>query len=278
MSIKILPQSEIKSNAASFQTPAILFASPKNLYQRRAKRLRELAQHSPFGEYLQFVAHIVDAQLATLESQPLNKQDLSFNEEFPLRATQWSRHAIWQDYLSEILAFVKPHANVQTSATIERLEKMAKSELEHLASQLLAQDFHLVASDVSLFIWAALSLYWTQLTQQIPHNSRLENAENLHICPVCASHPVASVVHFGQAQGLRYLHCALCESEWNVVRAQCTNCNNQGNVELYSLDDTLASVRAEACADDLASLFLDVELEEKGLARSGINPLMFPAQ
>ena len=33
----------------------------------------------------------------------------------------------------------------------------------------------------------------------------------------------------------------------------------------------------EPVADDLASLFLDMELEEKGLFRSGLNPLMFPA-
>ena len=33
----------------------------------------------------------------------------------------------------------------------------------------------------------------------------------------------------------------------------------------------------EPVADDLASLFLDIELEEKGLFRSGLNPLMFPA-
>lgn len=32
----------------------------------------------------------------------------------------------------------------------------------------------------------------------------------------------------------------------------------------------------EAIADDLASIYLDIEMEEKGLARSGLNPFMFP--
>ena len=50
MSIKILPESEIKQAANSFQTPAILFANPKNLYQRRAKRLRQLAEEHPLGD------------------------------------------------------------------------------------------------------------------------------------------------------------------------------------------------------------------------------------
>ena len=31
----------------------------------------------------------------------------------------------------------------------------------------------------------------------------------------------------------------------------------------------------EAVADDLASIFLDIEMEEKGFARSGLNPFVF---
>lgn len=168
-----------------------------------------------------------------------------------------------------------------------------------MANKLLAQEFNLVSSDKAVFIWAALSLYWLQLAQQIPHNSQVENAENLHHCPVCGSLPVASMVQIGTSQGLRYLHCNLCESEWNLVRAQCTNCNNHDKLEMWSLDEELALVRAETCgscesylkmmfqekdpyvepvADDLASIFLDIEMEEKGFARSGLNPFVFPAE
>ena len=300
MSIKILPESEIKQAANSFQTPAILFATPKNLYQRRAKRLRQLAEEHPLGDYLRFAAHIVDSQLACFERNPLApQQELIIAEVEPLKATQFKRAPIWRDYLADILREVKAQANEQIAATIERLEKTADAELEKMADQLLAQELNLVPSDQAVFLWAALSLYWLQLAQQIPHHSRMENADNLHYCPVCGSAPIASVVHFGASQGLRYLHCALCESEWNLVRAQCTNCNQHGNLEMWSLDEELALVRAETCgdcqsylkimfqekdphveaaADDLASIFLDVEMEEKGYARSGLNPFMFPAQ
>ena len=95
------------------------------------------------------------------------------------------------------------------------------------------------------------------------------------------------------------MHCNLCESEWNLVRAQCTNCNEHKNLEMWSLNEELALVRAETCgdcqsylkimfqekdpnveavADDLASIFLDIEMEEKGFARSGLNPFVFPAE
>ncbi len=301
MSIKILSEAEIKEQKKNaYETPAILFANPKNLYQRRAKRLRYLAKDHPMADYLLFVAEIVESQLATLEKNPLPKQTFEqLNGIEPLNAKNFKRNGIWRGYLSEILYEIKPKANEQVAATIESLEKAGSSELEEMASQLLTEELNLVSSDKAVFIWAALSLYWLQLAQQIPHASRLENSENIHYCPVCGSAPVASMVHIGTSQGLRYLHCALCESEWNLVRAQCTNCNGHDKLELWSLNEKLALIRAETCgscesylkmmfqekdpnveavADDLASIFLDVEMEEKGFARSGLNPFIFPSQ
>lgn len=67
MTIKILSESEIKQVANSYQAPAVLFANPKNLYQHRAKRLRDLAQNHPLSDYLLFAADIVESQLSTLE-------------------------------------------------------------------------------------------------------------------------------------------------------------------------------------------------------------------
>ena len=300
MSIKILSESEIKQAANSFQTPAVLFANPKNLYQRRAKRLRELAQNHPLSDYLLFAADIVESQLSTLEKNPLPPQQFEqLNDIEPLNAKTFKRNHIWREYLTEILDEIKPKANEQVAATIEFLEKASSAELEEMANKLLAQEFNLVSSDKAVFIWAALSLYWLQAAQQIPHNSQVENAENLHHCPVCGSLPVTSIVQIGTSQGLRYLHCNLCESEWNLVRAQCTNCNSHDKLEMWSLDEELALVRAETCgscesylkimfqekdphvepvADDLASIFLDIEMEEKGFARSGLNPFVFPAE
>lgn len=300
MSIKILSESEIKQAANSFQTPAVLFANPKNLYQRRAKRLRDLAQNHPLSDYLLFAADIVESQLSTLERNPLPPQQFEqLNDIEPLNAKTFKRNSIWREYLTEILDEIKPKANEQVAATIEFLEKASSAELEEMANKLLTQEFNLVSSDKAVFIWAALSLYWLQAAQQIPHNSHVENSENLHHCPVCGSLPVTSIVQIGTSQGLRYLHCNLCESEWNLVRAQCTNCNSHDKLEMWSLDEELALVRAETCgscesylkimfqekdphvepvADDLASIFLDIEMEEKGFARSGLNPFVFPAE
>lgn len=305
MSIKILPDNEIKQVASSFQHPALLFANPKNLYQRRIKRLYKLAENHPFSDYLNFAAQIVEGQLAVLENHPLPqdkrllKENLSaeFLAQQPLNAERWQRDQQWLELLKALLQEVKQKNLAQGQETIEWLEKASEQQLNQFADQLLNQDFSQVSADKAVFIWAALSLYWLQLTQQLPHTSKAESGENLHVCPVCNSAPVASVVHFGETQGLRYLHCSLCETEWNLVRAKCSNCDQSKELNYWSLDQELAPVRAESCgdcnsylkimyqdkdpqvepvADDLANIFLDVEMEEKGFARSGLNPFMFP--
>ena len=305
MSIRILPENEIKHAAAFYTAPPLLFSNPKNLYQRRAARLRELAQDHPLADYLLFAAAIADAQLALLESMPIPQdprlQALSGEQlaNKPLDVKNWQRDPIWRKLLTALLEKLKPSANDQILTTIEWLEKAADSELEELADSVLAQEFATISSDKAVFVWAALSLYWLQLVQQIPHNAKQESTENLHCCPVCNTAPTASLVHFGSQQGLRYLHCALCESEWNMVRSQCSNCGQNKELDYWSIDDYMAAIRSESCgscksylkimfqekepkveviADDLASLFLDMEMEEKGFMKSGLNPFIFPAE
>ena len=305
MSIRILPENEIKQAAASYTAPPLLFSNPKNLYQRRAARLRELAQDHPLADYLLFAAAIADTQLALLESMPIPQdprlQALSGEQlaNKPLDVKNWQRDPIWRKLLTALLEKLKPSANDQILTTIEWLEKAADSELEELADNILAQEFATISSDKAVFVWAALSLYWLQLVQQIPHNAKQESTQNLHCCPVCNTAPTASLVHFGSQQGLRYLHCALCESEWNMVRSQCSNCGQNKELDYWSIDDYMAAIRSESCgscksylkimfqekepkveviADDLASLFLDMEMEEKGFMKSGLNPFIFPAE
>lgn len=302
MSIRILPDTEIKQAAGSFYNPPLLYANPKNLYTRRAKRLRELAENNPFGNYLKFAADVVDVQLHLLETNPL----ADFSAELtacitqnagvkPLDVKLFKRHAEWRTLLAALIEKFRPYANEMTEPTLEWLEKASANELETLADHLLNQRYEEVGADKAVFLWAALSLYWVQLTQQLPRSNQTEIGER-HTCPVCGSAPVASVVHFGDTQGLRYLHCSLCESEWHVVRAKCSNCDEAGKLDYWSLDSNEAAIKAESCgdcgsylkvlyqekdphvepiADDLATLFLDAEMEQKDFGRSGVNPFLF---
>jgi FdhE protein len=51
------------------------------------------------------------------------------------------------------------------------------------------------------------------------------------VCPVCGTRPVASVVRLGgERNNLRYLYCALCRTEWNLARIQCSSCEGEKGV------------------------------------------------
>ena len=60
MSIRIIPQDELGSSEkrTAEAIPPLLFPRLKNLYNRRAERLRELAANNPLGDYLRFAALI----------------------------------------------------------------------------------------------------------------------------------------------------------------------------------------------------------------------------
>jgi len=69
MSIQIVPRDALadgKTTAGNI--PPVLFANLKTLYQRRADRLRKLAEDSPLDGYLNFAAAICDAQQRVLSS------------------------------------------------------------------------------------------------------------------------------------------------------------------------------------------------------------------
>ena len=308
MAIRIIPQDrlEIKQNNAAEGIPPLLFPRLKNLYSRRAARLRQLAEKNPLGDYLRFAAVIAAAQEIVLYDHPLHMDLQARLEESdrlgqpPLDISTLPRDAHWQHMLHSLIAELKPEMSGQALSVLENLEKASASELELMAGALLGGDFTQVSSDKAPFIWAALSIYWAQMAALIPGKARAESGDQRQFCPVCASVPVSSVIHMGnRKEGLRYLHCNLCESEWHVVRAKCSNCEQTRDLHYWSLDSETAAVKAESCgdcgtylkmlyqekdpavepvADDLASLILDARMEQEGFARSSLNPFLFPGE
>ena len=67
-------------------------------------------------------------------------------------------------------------------------------------------------------------------------------------CPVCGSAPVAGVITAaGKAAGVRYLHCGLCATAWNHVRAVCITCGGSRGVALLGIEGSDGAVQAETC-------------------------------
>jgi len=184
-------------------------------------------------------------------------------------------------------------------AVLDNLEKASVHEWDLMADALLNVELSRVSSEKAPFIWAALSVYWSQMANLLPGKAPAEYGENRQFCPVCGSITVASMVHIGTINGLRYPHCKLCKSEWHLVLVKCSNCEQIRDLNYWSLDSDQAAVKAESCsdcrtylkilyqerdprveavADDLASLVLDARMEEEGFSRSSINPFLFPAE
>lgn len=307
MSIRIIPQDELEKQEkrAGDTIPPLLFPRLKNLYNRRATRLRELAESNPLGDYLRFAGLIAHAQEVVLYDNPLHMdltariKEAADQGKPPLDIHTLPRDKHWHTLLHSMIAELKPEMSGQALAVIENLEKASSTELEEMASVLFASDFASISSDKAPFIWAALSLYWAQMAALIPGKARAEYGEHRQFCPVCGSMPVSSIVQIGSTQGLRYLHCNLCETEWHVVRVKCSNCEQSRDLHYWSLDNEQAAVKAESCgdcgtylkmlyqekdpnveavADDLATLVLDARMEQEGFARSSINPFLFPGE
>lgn len=307
MSIRIIPQDQLEKGdkRQNDVIPPLLFPRLKNLYNRRAERLRELAENNPLGDYLRFAAQIAHAQEVVLYDHPLEMdlttriREAAEQGKPPLDIHVLPRDGHWRRLLHSLIAELKPEMTGQALAVIENLEKASEQELEAMASALFSSDFAAVSSDKAPFIWAALSLYWAQMASLIPGKARAEYGEQRQFCPVCGSMPVSSVVHIGTTNGLRYLHCNLCETEWHVVRVKCSNCEQSRDLNYWSLDSEASAIKAESCgdcgtylkilyqdkepkveavADDLASLVLDARMEQEGFARSSINPFLFPGE
>ncbi len=304
MSIRIVPEEQLAANNNPAATlPPLLFPNLKTLYQRRADRLHQLAENHPMDDYLNFAATLAQAQQQVLLAHPLNGESSDAAADAPLDSASVVRTSHWLVLLDALIAALKPGASEPVRRVLERLEHSPSLQREMMATHLLNQNFKYVPADKAPFLWAALSVYWAQMAAQIKGVGRADYGENRQFCPVCSSLPVSGVVTLGAITGLRYLHCSLCETEWHVVRAKCSNCEEMEKLHYWSLDDgstnsEKAVVKAESCddcgsylkiiyqeqdpqadavADDLATLWLDQRMEEKGFASSSLNPFLFPA-
>ena len=215
-----------------------------------------------------------------------------------LGAQAWHRAAAWRDglraILHKMLAYPLPD---QAGVAIVRLMKISDAELEEIANKLLAGDISAVGAQDMPFVAAALQVYWTHMARALGERS-IGKPEHGGLCPVCGSHPVAGIVRIGGAQqGLRYLCCSLCATEWHMVRIKCSSCESTRGISYYALEGSNGAIKAESCdecnaylklfymekdhqvepvADDLASLALDVLMDETGKARGGPNLFFHP--
>lgn len=291
---------------ATGDAPRVLTPDAKDVFAHRARRFAQLAEGHPLGDYLRFMGRLAEAQQHALDAMPAvpvpddAHESQSRQHGMPLVPAQsWPRDAAWRGALRAILNGVAPHANEAAAATLKALGAFDDAALEALADRVLRTELYGEHADKLPFVAAALQVYWTRLAARL--GAAVQPLDVPGVCPCCGFLPVASVVRGGgEVANLRYLHCALCNTEWNLVRVKCTACDATEGVSYRHLEAEgikgADAVRAETCdscksylkivyqekgpvdpvADDLATLALDILVDEAGYARSGPNLLLVP--
>lgn len=275
------------------------------VFSARAARLRQLADLNPIGGYLRLMAVVTDAQHAVLQDFTAQMP----SQEAIARAQQHSmplvpalggeRDPQWRAVLHELLDRVEGAGLVNPSLAklLDRLRLTAPAELDAQADAILAQRFAEVDPATAPFLMAALQVVWTDLASRTQPVD-VPFLDQPGLCPVCGTHPVASVVRVGgQYEGYRFLQCGLCATEWHMVRTKCSHCDSTKGIAYHGIEGGSEAVKAESCdecktyrkigyqnkdydfeplADDLASLTLDLLMNEAGYQRSSPNPLLWP--
>jgi FdhE protein len=315
--VPLLSPEEIAVRAGR-QAPLLHFPVRAEVFAERSLRLRQRAAAHPMRDYLLLMADLAQAQHETLQSHPPVPlpdapalREAAAAGEPALPAMHWPRDPAWRldlQHLVDALRQRVPAGKVADALTALRLADV--DLLERQADRLLQQVSFGLDLAFAPFIAAALQVYWTQLvlaTQALHGAERLApfgRIADATLCPCCGSLPVASVVRIDPgAGGLRYLQCALCSSQWHMVRVKCAHCEGSKGVAYQSLEPAAgpaaaarqAAVEAETCdecgsylkivrkerdpdveavADDLATLTLDLLVAEAGYQRHGSNLLL----
>ena len=314
---KILDPAQIEAFAQR-SIPRIRLSDPAHLFSRRAERLRALSENHAVGDYLQLMAAVSEAQQTALSAQaalpPLAGQVThsirqqmaqARNHGMPLLQALGWRDSRRLDLVSELCAAVSALPSVPDAvrSVCNEVRGWPTAQLEEQADLLLVARADGVNVQAAPFLMAALQVYWAALAASLAADltqdpsAASDHAGNTQVpgvCPVCGTLPVASIVRADQ--GHRYLHCALCATEWHLVRIKCSHCLATEGIRYHFVAGGSEAVRAESCticgtyrkilyqekdaavepvADDLASLALDLLMAEEGYRRACGNPLLW---
>lgn len=213
----------------------------------------------------------------------------------PISPDIWQPTQTYREAVRFIAANLSREGLPQATAEIlDTLAAAGDDHLDSLARAFLTDGVPPNWQGEALFTVAALQVEFARVAERID-KSRLKALDAAGLCPACGSHPIVGVVVADHAYGRRYLTCGLCSTSWNLVRVQCISCGSEKNVAYQELEGGDGSSKCETCddcksysklfyqaknmavealADDLATLSLDILVQEAGWKRHAPNPFM----
>ncbi len=308
---KILQPGEIGQNEPY---PNVVLPTDAQQFANRARRFEHLGRDGALAPLLRAMASIAHAQQqAYAANAPVPVADalLAASREhgMPPLSYQEARDPRWQQDLDVLLTSLAQCGDAVLEDAAKALQALDSASREAIADAVfgggIAGDDPELHAMLSPLVGAALQVWWTRQAGSLNVDD-VPLVGTSTVCPCCGSRPVASVVEMAPNQhSLRYLHCSLCATQWHMVRVTCSACESTKNIAYYSLNGVeadkpstkVAFARAEACdnchsylkifmrekepmmdvqADDLATLTLDMLVDEAGYLRSGPNLLFAP--
>lgn len=281
----------------------LILPDPTTRFARTATRLEFLSTDHPMAAWLAFLARLAEAQQAvaiTMEAAAIPGQlevEAAVKAGVPVLAARGHRRdPIWREGLAQLLDGLDDDALPEAARlAIAGLRTCGPDAVEALADDVLRGGVDPLEFGPAIYVTAALQVYFTCLAGSLPASS-LQLLPQRGRCPCCGSTPVSGVVtQSDQVAGARYLHCSLCATAWNHVRAICITCGQSGGVALKEIEGSSGAIKAETCddcqtygkmlyeaqdtkidayADDLATLDLDILVSEAGWSRHAPNPLL----
>jgi FdhE protein len=273
-----------------------------SVFSRRAERCRQLAPDHPLEPYLLFIAEFAAAQdtaLNSLSSAVSPPPVGAGSTDVPLLHRLGCPHGdAWIEALQAMIArLASCDMPAAARAAVDGLAHRDATDLLALGGRVLEDAYEAPDAAAAPFVLAALQVSWTRAAASM-NAEGVEPLEQPGLCPMCGSRPVASVVHAaGSLHGARFLHCALCSTQWHFVRIKCPNCASTEGIAYQQIQGGNDAIRAETCdqcgtytkilylekdhrlepfADDLASYALDVLVAEAGWRRAAPNPFLMP--
>lgn len=279
------------------------FIAPQHtVFAERAIRFDELAaaDQSSWRDYLALLAEVSRAQDVALNAiLPTSALPEKSGETRLPESDGKHIPPLFIKSLQTLLAALNGKVNPVIQAALNDLAARSDDDLLEMAKRVLRDEVSENEQVFRIWLHAALQCAWTAWASQLSDDD-VPSVDERSVCPCCGGDAVASVVlSGGDWEGLRYLHCGVCNSRWNALRAKCTFCNDQSAIAFQQVDGVeegvLHGAYGESCgkcgayrklfllanqqyadpiADDLASLAVDILLSSEGLQRGGRNPFL----
>ncbi|MFH5926581.1 formate dehydrogenase accessory protein FdhE [Roseomonas xinghualingensis] len=286
------------------KAPFALLPDAPRLFRRRSERFEALAEGSHLSPYLHFLARLTAAQADIAAELPVpvpiaseQVERARANQMPPLDRNVMIAAPGPQDVVDRFLTAIEPAEKPRQAADALRgLREATRETREAMLRNVAADSIPFESLPQHVYLSAAVQIYAAKLAGTLDASRLVPIGTGL--CPVCGGPPVSSMVvgHQG-AEGARYAACAFCGTSWNEVRIKCLACGTTKGIgyKAAETEGEEATVKAETCdecrswvkilyqnknpsleavADDVASLGLDLLMQETEYRRAGFDPFL----